>query len=197
MHSNVLNMSPFKDPSLPPFEPHITLIGGIDVCRCCKLEDLDCVGDTGIDVDADAATIVLHRLQSAFSGFGFLSCEFDESQGVSATFTDDGTVKWNQACISVVKRTDRFMKAMEIADEALFHTSTLNAERHFRPPILEPHYSFAYTDDPTVANDIIQIAQCPTSFTCTKISMWWTDPPSINGVINKEWVFVGDIYLDK
>ena len=57
-------------PSLPPFDPHVTLIGGVEICKCCKIEDIKKTTGTSTmeDIDKEAAKIVLNRLQTAFKG---------------------------------------------------------------------------------------------------------------------------------
>lgn len=185
------------NPALPSFEPHITLIGGVEICTCCTMEEIKCIDEQTIGVEEAAAKVVLKKLQSSFNGFGSITCEFDESQGVQAMFNKDGRLKWNQACISVVKQTKNFMDAMKKADDALFGLDSSRLERHFRKPISEPHYSFVYTNDETIAMKLERTLKCPSTFTSTTIAMWWTDPPSLDGVVNNEWKFVGNVYLDR
>ena len=187
------------NPSLPTFDPHVTLIGGVEICKCCKIEDIKKTTGTSTmeDIDKEAAKIVLNRLQSAFKGFGDVVCEFDETKQVRAMFQKDGTVKWNQACVSVIKQTLKYMDAMRTADDALFGEEGLNVSRHLRQPVLEPHYSFVYTDDAIFAKTLEQTLQCPSSFRCKTIAMWWTDPPTLDAVRDRKWEFIDNIYLSE
>ena len=41
---------------LPSFDPHVTLIGGIEICECCSDDNVNnFINDTGIDIDEEAA----------------------------------------------------------------------------------------------------------------------------------------------
>jgi hypothetical protein len=185
-----------ENPALPSFEPHITLIGGIELCSCCDVQEIKCRNDPGVNIDEEAAKVVLERLQSAFNGFGSITCEFDQDQGVKAMIQKDGTVKWNQASLAIVKQTKQYTKAIDTADKALFGSNSTKFERHYREPALKPHYSFVYTDDAAFALNLETTLKCPSSFTSTIIAMWWTDPPTLEAVADK-WKFVGNIYLDR
>ena len=185
------------NPSLPRFDPHVTLIGGVEICKCCMSEDVEKIISAGAIKDADkvAAKIVLNRLQTAFHGFGDVVCEFDETKQVRAMFQKDGAIKWNQACVSVIKQTKNYVDAMQTADDALFGNEGLNVSRHLRQPVLEPHYSFVYTDDAILAKTLEQTLLCPSSFPCRTIAMWWTDPPTLDAVRDGKWEFIDNIYL--
>jgi hypothetical protein len=188
-------LSAHPEGRLPSFDPHVTLIGGVEIYKCFDPTEIEQIHNLGMNFDENAAQVVLKRLQSAFRGFGGVTCEFDAVGGVSVQFNKDGTLKWNQACISVVQKTSTFMNAMEIADEALFGEDSLDdkVERHFRKPISEPHYSFVYTDNAAVANAVVEMVQCPSSFRCSKIAMWWTDPPTLDAIRDHKWKFIGEI----
>ena len=183
---------------LPSFDPHVTLIGGIEICECCSDDNVNnFINDTGIDIDEEAAKIVLQRLQYAFQGFGDVTCEFVEKEAVRAMFNQDGTVKWNQACVSIIRKTDIFMDAMKRANDTLFGTSKKQkVERHFRAPVSEPHYSFIYTDDSNIAKKIAETLKCPPAFGSSKIAMMWTDPPTLEAVLETKWRYIGSIDLN-
>jgi len=162
---------------LPTFIPHVTLVGGVPISKCCTVEDdvmpllTSCNDRNGRennsvnrqeeeeDVDEVAAKNVLMRLACAFRNFGGVDCNFVKERGVFAARNDDGEVQWNQSCISIMERTGSLTKAMELAEQALFtkqstttqnesgESSTHNLERHFKPPACEPHYSFVYGND--------------------------------------------------
>jgi hypothetical protein len=107
-----------------------------------------------------------------------LNCKFDKERDVFAAIKEDCTLKWNQSSVAVLKRMDYYMKAMKIADEALFNTDSLPVERHFRAPVAEPHYSFAYGNEHQINNGI----KCPKSYQCSEIALWWTDLPALDSV---------------
>ncbi|KAL7475386.1 hypothetical protein ACHAW6_001300 [Cyclotella cf. meneghiniana] len=179
------------DPSgrLPRFDPHITLIGGVEISSC-NIAHLLCTNDPDLDLDAEAAKIVLHRLRSAFRGFGGVICEFVEDRGVFAALNEDNTLQWNQSCVSVVRRTDSFMKAMKVADNALFGPNSLPIERHLKPPISEPHYSFAYGNNVEITKSM----KCPHSFISTEMALWWTHPAELDAV-ERKWELIGKISM--
>lgn len=65
----------------------------------------------------------------------------------------NGKVKWNQASL-----------ANDTADKSLFGSSSRKFERHYREPMLEPHYSFICTDDATLALKLEKTLKCPSLF---------------------------------
>eukprot|EP00970_Alexandrium_tamarense_P005833 scaffold949_cov186-Alexandrium_tamarense.AAC.11 len=130
-------ISSHSDRLLPLFLPH-----------CFNIDDDDVNDDDQhIDIHDLAATIVLRRLQNAFHGIGGVTCTFLKDLGMFAAY-QDGSVKWNQSCVSIVKRTDDFLDVMVLADGALFRVESSDVERHFKPPLCQPHYSFVYGNDP-------------------------------------------------
>lgn len=81
---------------------------------------------------------------------------------------EEGEVQWNQSCISIMERSNTFLKAMELVERILYtdRSSCSNSttrgrneieeqqsvamqtlERHFKAPVCEPHYSFVYGND--------------------------------------------------
>ena len=72
-----------------PFVPHVTVVGGISYESRTELDEI---------VD-----ILTRGLQNT----GCISCRF-HNQVVNMYNPDDSLV-WNQACVSVMKRTDEFM----------------------------------------------------------------------------------------
>lgn len=189
-----------KDRLLPRFVPHITLIGGVPISECCSIEEIT-QQNRQSDIDEQAAQIVLQRLQLAFQSHGRITCSFVKARGVFAVRVDDhgtgeGTVQWNQSCISLVERNSSFMRAMEVAEEALFASSTTynkeqsSIERHFKAPLFEPHYSFVYGNDPHL---IPSSLECPPLFTSTEMVVIWTYPSNLGGVEN--WREIGRVKL--
>lgn len=102
----------------------------------------------------------------------------------------DGSVKWNQSCVSIVKRTDDFLDVMVLADGALFRVESSDVERHFKPPLCQPHYSFVYGNDP---ERIPFSLDYPASFKSTEMVLMWTDPSNLSGV--GVWKEVGRIEM--
>ena len=190
---------------LPTFEPHVTLIGGVPISDCCSPEEVAASIEPRTDVDGiddDAAQLVLGRLQRAFRSHGGVDCNFVKERGVfAARDAETGIVRWNQSCTAIVERSASFMRAMEIADEALFLTSRATSshdnrqqlqpiERHFKPPLCEPHYSFVYGNDPELIPDSLE---CPLLFTSTEMTVLWTYPSSLEGV--KHWKTIGRVCM--
>jgi len=201
---------------LPRFIPHVTLIGGVPISDCCSLDEVTSHessqsntdgSDDNIDTDEYAAQIVLRRMQNAFQSYGGIICDFNKEKGIFAVRNEDSNdndtnIQWNQSCISIVQRSASFMNAMLVADDVLFATINgrnhneqqqslrLPIERHFKPPLYEPHYSFVYGND---ANLIPPELKCPQSFTCTEMILMWTYPSTLEGV--KVWKEIGRISL--
>lgn len=176
---------------LPRFLPHVTLVGGVPISDCCTPEELTCNSqEEYIDIDGEAAQIVLRRLQLAFQSHGGITCGFIKEQGVFAARTtpDDGVgediVQWNQSCVSIMERNSSLMEAIQVADEALFSTISTTThnndiERYFKPPLFEPHYSFVYGNEPHL---IPTSLECPPSFTSLEMVLMWTSPSTLEGV---------------
>ena len=180
---------------LPSFIPHVTLIGGVKISDCCTVEDIQKsnLGDTDADKDDIAAQVVLRRLQNTFKSYGGVVCHPIKEKGVFAER------QWNQSCICLLERNDSIMNAMQVANDALFSSSKtisnskyqstkLPIERHFRPPVNDHHYSFAY------GNSIIPPSvECPPTFTCTEMILMWTYPATLDGV--EQWREIGRVNL--
>ena len=189
-----------EDRQLPTFIPHVTLIGGVKISDCCTAEEIQKSNlqtdiDTNADLDDIAAQVVLQRLQCAFQSYGGVVCHPIKEKGVFAER------QWNQSCICLLERNDSIMNAMHTANDVLFSSSStttvpnnkdqspkLPIERHFKPPVNDHHYSFAY------GNSIIPPSvECPPTFTCTEMILMWTYPATLDGV--KEWTEIGRVNL--
>ncbi|KAL3823199.1 hypothetical protein ACHAXA_003478 [Cyclostephanos tholiformis] len=204
IQSELISQQP-KDRYFPRFLPHVTLIGGVPIsdCRCSR--------DEGMIIDDDvAAQIVLGRLNLAFRSHGYIMCDFVKEGGVftARPTHGDGTgggedvVQWSQSCVSVLERSPSLMRAIQLADEVLFRASTgtstascddnrpypRDIDRHFKPPLFEPHYSFMYGKDAPV---IPASLECPPSFASTDIALVWTDPSTLEGV--QDWEVIGRV----
>lgn len=189
--------------NLPRFLPHVTLIGGVPIAKCCSIEEVSSYqnAQSNIDIDEEAAKIVLKRLQHAFESFGAITCEFNKERGVFAgrmppeNGVGNGAVKWNQSCVSIIEMTESFTRAMQVADEALFSTTDpasceRGISRHFKPPVNEPHYSYAYGNDSNLIPDSLE---CPDSFASLEMVLIWTYPAELGCV--ESWAEIGRINL--
>ena len=223
IQSDIISNHP-KDRHLPKFKPHVTLIGGVPISELLTIGEISCQNPER-DIHEAAAEIVLRRLQFAFQSHGGITCNFINERGVFAARepSDDGVgediVKWNQSCVSIMERNFSFMKAMQVADEALFSTkrttcnnnekSTLSpssssvsedgrsnptassVERHFKAPLFEPHFSFVYGNDEHL---IPTSLECPPSFISTEMEVMWTHPSSSVHDVEK-WETIGRVCL--
>ncbi|KAL7542266.1 hypothetical protein ACHAWF_007134 [Thalassiosira exigua] len=195
-----INASHAHKRHMPRFDPHVTLIGGVPIANCCSEGELQSLNAQSDDFNEAAGRLVLRRLQRAFQSHGEISCRFVKERGVFAehSLSESGerVVKWNQSCVSVAERTSSIMRAMEVADEALFSTlgtaccddPTQSIERHLKGPLFEPHYSFAYGND---AHLIPSSLECPPTFACVEMVLMWTHPSSLEGV--EKWTEIGRV----
>jgi len=193
-------------------------------------------GDDDDELHEAAARIVLERLKRAFRSFGGIECNCIEERDVFAAHNissslsdnnnnnnnhtaglavggegcEEGTiVKWNQSCVCIMERSVSFVRAMHVAEEALFNStanSSINSnngastsatttppampniERHFKPPLHEPHYSFVYGNA-----CIPSTLECPPDFVSSEMSVMWTHPSSLEGV--QRWREIGNFSL--
>lgn len=89
------------DLGAPVFVPHITVVGGVPV-------------------DPESVHDILDALKSSLTNLGSIPCAFpttyqDQETNVLCMYRDDGSVQWNQACISVMERSPEFMSAAQSA----------------------------------------------------------------------------------
>ena len=178
---------------LPRFVPHVTLIGGIPISDCCTAEEAEGEMGEGGDLDETAARIVVWRLRRAFRWRRGVRCAFDPARGVFAA-GGGGGAPWNQCCVAAADLRPAFVDAMAAADAALFPEGAGGAaERHLRGPLREPHLSYAYGLDDDEAGRIPPSLRCPPSFTSTEMAVYWTDPPSLEGV--ETWREIGRVRM--
>lgn len=201
---------PERQRHLPTFQPHVTLIGGVPISDAVTAAEIAALQSSPRGRHEEAAAVVLRRLRSAFRAHGGVACDFVRERGVFAVRAPredgeedragDGVVQWNQSCLSIVERNASFMSALRVAEEALFSTtratgrhdelSAPSIERHFKPPLCEPHFSFAYGTD---AELIPQSLRCPPPFTASEMVVMWTHPASLDAV--EKWEPIGRICL--
>lgn len=181
----------------------MTLIGGVPIANVVSADEIAACRSPPRDVHEDAAEVLLRRLRVAFRAHGGVTCDFVAERGAFAARKDgagDGGVPWNQSCVAVVRRNASFMRAMRVADEAMFATKGTtrydneqlapSLDRHFKPPLFEPHFSFAYGND---ANLIPESLKCPPPFTSHEMVVMWTHPKSLDAV--EKWETIGRVCL--
>lgn len=140
-----------------PFEPHVTVVGGIP---CESLEQLDewrCI------------------LKEGLYGVGAVPCSFRKKVHYVHDESESSSLIWNQACVCVMKRSTEFMDLIEKTRELM----GLEGPWQFKPPLGEPHYSFFYgCSNPPPPNEI----EIPPDFNASQVALWCTDPSSVEGV---------------
>eukprot|EP00980_Cylindrotheca_fusiformis_P008732 scaffold1868_cov193-Cylindrotheca_fusiformis.AAC.17 len=148
----------------PAFRPHVTVVGGIP----CGSEDH--IKD------------VIERLQQGLAGFGEIPTSFHEN---ASNFPDT----WNQALVVEMQLTPRFVKLCRKSRQILgMEAETEKAM--FPPPVEAPHLSLYYgTSNIPDAMDVPPIPD----FEATTLSLWITDPPTLEGV--PKWKQLGTIDL--
>jgi hypothetical protein len=131
-----------------PFVPHITVIGGI----LCETND---------DVMELTRT-----LRKGLQGIGGIQCRFRDE--IVTMYHPDSSLVWNQACVSVVERTDGFMLLHERVRKIL---GIEDGEWEFPAPIREPHLSHFYgTDMPPSLDDVL----VSPNFVAKELALWET-----------------------
>jgi len=178
----------------PPFVPHITIVGAFP-----------CEND-------QESKILLQELRTKFQGFGSIPCYFvpyppnensnkvkedKHGQGyvlgegrVVCSISKEGSILWNQSCLSIMHRSKKFMNAVRMAKEVIFSATEEICDIEFSPPVMEPHFSFAYGNfDANLCSSI----PSPPDLISTTMSLFWTYPVSLEGV--QEWSEVGRIDL--
>ena len=136
-----------------PFEPHITLIGGI-VCEEVHLADM------------------MDNLQRKLEGFGSILCQFESTPYFAPV--------WHQAAVLGVKESHELVRLVRICKDAIEQYSG-DPVSVFPPPIEKPHLSLFYgTANVPTANEIGQAV--PDCWTASRVELWSTNPSSVEGV---------------
>jgi hypothetical protein len=166
----------------PSFIPHITAVGGIEICY-----DED---------NKNAPMLLLEELKKEFHSFGTIPCKFDISRGLPTSYDENKEVVWSQACVAVVKRDQRFMDAIEIAKKCLYESKYVKEDKKefflptagFKPPLAEPHLSFVYKPSSVglIGEEHFDFHE---DFMSTKIMLVKTDPPTFEGI--SQWEPIG------
>ena len=151
-----------------PFEPHVTIVGG-RLMPCASHQDI-----------VDLATIMGEGLKD----FGGVPCRFYKE--VVSMYRPDSTLIWNQSCVSVMERSDKFMQLIERSRQLL---GVEDEPYSFPPPLEEPHFSHFYGETflPSV-DDIVM----PPDFIAKEAALWITSG-GFEGV--KTWQEVARISL--
>ena len=145
-----------------PFEPHITLVGGID-----------------IDSEEHAVTFCYHLQQHLRGRYGSgILCQFENE--LRSMTSGQGNIVWNQALVLVLKRNECFDR---LAND--IH-SILGKELMYPPPLNEPHLSWYYGDHQVPPMNSVE---CPDDFISTTLGLWSCSPPSVKGV--QQWKEIG------
>jgi Cyclic phosphodiesterase-like protein len=161
-----------RDGASVPFEPHVTIVGGIDVF--CG------------DDDHHPAQQLCRDLENVLRGkFGDgIDCRFQEKL-VSMT-RDDGTVQWNQALVAVLDQTPSLMALVDAC--RTFFQKPLQSK--FAPMLRQPHLSLYYGADDISDLEHFTFRQ---PYIATELALWKTEPGTIDGV--SEWSEVGRLHL--
>mmetsp|Transcript_19749 Transcript_19749/g.29321 ORF Transcript_19749/g.29321 Transcript_19749/m.29321 type:complete len:189 (+) Transcript_19749:206-772(+) len=152
----------------PVFEPHVTIVGGIDLPNdkdprsiCQKLET---------------------TLQGKFSDG--IECEIEPL--LFRDGRETSKVQWSQALVAVLHKTESLVKLVHASRQAL----SMSPDPQFTPGLNKPHMSLFYgtTNIPDLRN-----VDIPTAFRATELALWKTDPATLVGV--RHWEEVGRINL--
>lgn len=167
-----------RDGASVPFEPHVTIVGGIEV---------DC-GDDDDHPSQEQLNLqqMCRDLENVLRGkfVDGIDCRFQETL-VSVT-RDDGTVQWNQALVAVLDQTPSLLALVD-ACRTYFQKPL---ESKFAPMLSQPHLSLYYGIDNVPDPDHVT---CQQPFRATELALWKTEPGTIAGV--SEWSELGRIHL--
>lgn len=146
------------------FPPHVTVVGGIP----CE--------------SADNVKATIEKLQEGLAGFGEMPTVFHEK---ASNFPNT----WNQALVVEMQLTPRFVTLCRLSRK-LLGMDMETEKAMFPPPVKAPHLSLYYGT--TNIPDADEAARIP-DFDATTLSLWITEPPTLEGV--PQWKQVGSISL--
>ena len=145
-----------------PFEPHITLLGGIN-----------------IDSEEHDVTLCYHLQQHLKGRYGDgILCQFEYE--LRSMTNGQGKIVWNQAFVSVLKRNEGFDRLVDDIH------SFLGRKVMYPPPLGEPHLSLYYGNHQVPPMESVGR---PDDFLSTTLALWFCSPPSVEGV--QEWREIG------
>ncbi len=173
----------------PPFMPHITLLGGIEI----KDDGRD---DGKSEGSSFSELSLLKELELQLSHLkSGIPCNFIHSKGFVSSYMNETEIVWNQACVGIIQRDGILMEAFQCAKKC-FHKGEDNksnsnpATIDFKPPLGEPHLSFVYTNSAVKGLENLEL---PNDFIANTIALVKTHPPTVEGVC--KWVCVGSISM--
>jgi len=179
----------------PKFDSHVTLFGGL---RCESKEELDrmCHMLKCHLEDRYAEGIPCRFVRSSTTNeANIVSCYHTNA------ITGEQRVQWNQACVSIMEPHDNpeYMKLRRsVLDVLLSDTTHMSSSAtqltpdDFPPPVRKPHYSYFYGTKAPSNDTLSEISGVP-DFSSTQIAIWYTDPPTVDGVV--QWYEVMKINL--
>ena len=130
-----------------PFVPHVTVMG-IPCKSFSQLQELS------------------HVLKQGLQNFGGIPCHFRKE--VITMTNPNNTLVWNQACVSVMERSDDFLRLIDVVRNLL---GMQGEEYKFPAPLGEPHLSHYYgTKNAPCADDVISIPD----FVAEEVALWET-----------------------
>lgn len=140
-----------------PFEPHITIVGGVS---CPSNEYLH--------------TTLLPKLKEAIQNTTrCLDCQLGPNPVYKET--------WNQACVMVLKESEEFAQLVHLCRELAFGKPSI--ENIYPPPLRKPHLSLYYgMEGAPSKEDIAQGLGGSYTFGASQVAVWKTDPGSAEGV---------------
>ena len=145
-----------------PFEPHITLVGNIDV-------ESD---DEALEICQNLRDLLEGRYRNG------IVCQFEED--IVSMQNTDGEFVWNQAFVLALKQTVSLNGIKEDVCAAFGIDPT------YPPPICKPHLSLFYGKYQVPPTDAVVP---PCDFIATTLGLWSCLPASVEGV--REWREIG------
>ena len=175
-----------RDGASVPFEPHVTIVGGIDV-HCGDDDDHH---HPSQQQQQQQQELLLQRLcrdlENVLRGkfVNGIDCRVQEK--LVSVKRDDGTVQWNQALVAVLDQTPSLLALVDAC--RTFFQKPL--ESKFAPMLRQPHLSLYYGIDDISDSDHVTVRQ---PFIATELALWKTEPGTIAGV--SEWSELGRLHL--
>jgi hypothetical protein len=151
-----------------PFEPHVTITGGI---HCISLDEVEKVAA---------------KLQAGLRGFGKVPVKVEiNAQGHAE--------QWNQALYLPVQASAEFVELCRATRQIVGLSKDSAEEFAFPPPAKQPHLSLFYGNQgvPNDHKQSVDGAQC--SFVAEQVALWITDPSSVEGVAQWKELAVIDL----
>lgn len=175
----------------------------------------------GVSTKKSKRNKLLQQFRNNLKGFGSVPCHFiplsqvkdnaDRKRNGNAITAydrsddDDGEqmMQWNQCSVMIMKRCTEFLDLIRLSYRIFepFLVTPRNgeeaAEGGFKPPLREPHYSFAYGIDKEIIDDLCRNhieTNVLQDFDSTEAVLMITDPPTLQGA-RSQWEEIGRIDL--